>query len=123
MFLTNMFNQTGAANYMKNIKYFFIAIFAISLFTLQSCAQKTQDVESVKKQLEKRNTSFMEAFSKGDAKAMSEGYAEDAIVLPPNTPEVKGKNAIVKLWQGFIDMGKGGVKLNTVETNIFGDAA
>jgi len=65
----------------------------------------------------------MEAFSKGDAKAMSEGYAEDAIVLPPNTPEVKGKNAIVKLWQGFIDMGKGGVKLNTVETNIFGDAA
>lgn len=65
----------------------------------------------------------MEAFSKGDAKAMTKDYAVDAIVLPPNTPEVKGSDAIIKLWQGFIDMGKGVLKLNTVKTSVFGNAA
>ena len=33
-------------------------------------------------------------FNNGDAKASSEYYKEDAIVAPPNSPEVKGKEAI-----------------------------
>ena len=108
---------------MKNIKYFFIVFFAFSLFSMPSFAQNEQDVEKVKQQIEKSNSSFMEAFSKGDAKAMTKGYAMDAIVLPPNMPEIKGSDAIVKLWQGFIDMGKGVLKLNTVKINVFGNAA
>lgn len=108
---------------MKNIKYFFFAVFTFSLFLMQSFAQNEQDVEKVKQQIEKSNSSFMEAFSKGDAKAMTKDYAVDAIVLPPNTPEVKGTDAIIKLWQGFIDMGKGVLKLNTVKTSVFGNAA
>ena len=108
---------------MKNIKYFFIVFFAFSLFSMPSFAQNEQDVEKVKQQIEKSNSGFMEAFSEGDAKAMTNGYAKDAIVLPPNMPEIKGSDAIVKLWQGFIDMGKGVLKLNTVKINVFGNAA
>ena len=110
-----MFNSTGGINKMKNIKYFFIGLSAIFLFTFQSYAQ---DVEKVKEQIEEEQTSFMESFNNGDAKAAAEYYTADAIVLPPNTPEVKGKEAIVNLWQSFIGM-DASVKLNTVNTVVF----
>lgn len=108
---------------MKNVKYFFIGAFVVSLFSIQSCTQMTQDVESVKKQIEEKQTSFMENFNNGDAKASSEDYTVDAIVLPPNAAEVRGKEAIVELWQSFINMGKASVKLNTVNTDVFGNIA
>jgi len=108
---------------MKNIKYFFIVVLAISLFALQSCTQKTQDVEKVKKQIEEEQTNFMESFNYGDAKAATKYYTTDAIVAPPNAPEVKGQEAIEKLWQSFISMGKATVKLNTVNTVVSGKLA
>jgi len=39
---------------MKNIKYFFFAVFTFSLFLMQSFAQNEQDVEKVKQQIENR---------------------------------------------------------------------
>ena len=108
---------------MKNIKYFFIGVIVVSLFLIQSCTQKTQDVENVKKQIEEKQTSFMENFNNGDATAATEDYAVDAIVSPPNAPEVRGKEAIEKLWQSFIDLGKATVKLSTVNTDVFGNIA
>ena len=65
----------------------------------------------------------MENFNNGDATAATEDYAVDAIVLPPNAPEVEGKDAIIKLWQSFIDLGKATVKLSTVNTDVFGNIA
>lgn len=108
---------------MRNIKYFFVGVFVVSLFALESCAQKTQDVEKVKKQIEEEQTSFMENFNNGDAKGSGEYYTMDAIVAPPNAPEVKGKEAIEKLWQSFIDLGKASVKLNIVNTVVSGKLA
>lgn len=108
---------------MKNIKHFLIGVIVVSLFSIQSCTQKTQDIENVKKQIEEEQTSFMENFNNGDAKASSEYYAGDAIVMPPHAPEVRGKEAIEKLWQSFVDMGKASVMLNTVNTEVSGKIA
>ena len=108
---------------MKNIKYFFIGIFVVSLFSMQIFAQKKQDVEKVKKQIQEEQTSFMESFNNGDAKAATKYYTMNAIVSPPNAPEAKGKEAIEKLWQSFISMGKATVKLNTVNTVVSGKLA
>ena len=108
---------------MKNIKYFFIGVFVVSLLVIQSCTQMTQDVETVKKQIEEKQTSFMENFNNGDAKASAEDYTMDAVVMPPNTPGVKGKEAIEKLWQSFIDLGKAKVTLNTGNTVVSGNLA
>ena len=123
MFLKNMFNQTKGVSDMKNLKYFFVGIFVVSLFSMQSCTQMTQDVEKVKKQIEEKQVSFMENFNGGNAKASTEHYAVDAIVAPPHSSEVKGKEAIEKLWQSYIDMGKASVKLNTVNTDVSGNIA
>ena len=108
---------------MRTIKYFFILVFTLSLFTLQSCTQNMQDVEKVKQQIEESNSSYLKNYSVGDAQAMAQRYAMDAIVLPPNAPEVVGKEAIVKLCQSFIDLGKGEGKVNTVKTEVFGHIA
>lgn len=103
---------------MKNLKYFFIVVFGVSLFSMQSCTQMTQDVESVKKQIEEKQEGFMGNFNNGNAKASTKEYTVDAIVAPPHTSEVKGKEAIEKLWQSYIDMGKATVKLQTVNTDV-----
>jgi ketosteroid isomerase-like protein len=108
---------------MKNIKCFFIAVFIVSLFSMQSFAQNKQDVESAKAQIEKLRTNFIEAFNKGDAQAMTKGNAENLIVFPPNAPEVKGSEAVAKLWQSFIDMGKGVINLKTIKVNVSGNLA
>ncbi len=108
---------------MINLKYFFIAVFVTSLFSMQSFAQMKEDAANVKKQMEKWNASFDDAFSKGDAKGMTKGYATDAIIFPPNAPAAKGSDAIQKVWQGYIDMGKGIVKLDIVKMEVFGNIA
>ena len=104
---------------MKNIKYFFIGIFVVSLFSMQIFAQKKQDVEKVKMQIEKMNASFDESASKGDAKAMTKGYAADAILYPPNSPEAKGMDAGAKVWQSYLDLGKTVVKIDNVKIISF----
>ncbi len=108
---------------MKNLKYLFVAIFIASLFSMQIFGQIKQDVESVKAQIEKLRTNFIEAFNKGDAKAMTKGNAENVIIFPPNAREVKGNEAAEKLWQGFIDMGKGVINLKTIKVNVFENVA
>ena len=48
---------------------------------------------------------FVEAYSRRDAAAAAEVYADDAKVLPPNMPMVSGKQAIQAFWKFAMDMG------------------
>jgi ketosteroid isomerase-like protein len=111
------------SHYMKNLKYFFIMIFFFSFFSIHNSAQSMKSNENVKQELEKAKTNFMDGFKEGNAKKMAQGYTLDARALPPNAPEAKGKEAITKLWQGLIDLGKGTVKVGTVSTDIAGNFA
>jgi ketosteroid isomerase-like protein len=108
---------------MKNSKYLFIMIFVFFLFSIHNSAQSIKSNENVKQELEKAKTNFMEGFKEGDAKKMAEGYTLDARALPPNAPEARGKDAIKKLWQSFIDLGEGTVNVGTVSTDIAGNFA
>ena len=45
-------------------------------------------------------------YAAGDAKAIAEAYAEDAVMLAaPDATVVSGREAIAKLWKGWIDDG------------------
>lgn len=50
-------------------------------------------------------------------------YAPDAVLMPPNHPEVKGKKAIQAFFQGLMDQGVTAVKLETRVTADAGDLA
>jgi ketosteroid isomerase-like protein len=67
---------------------------------------------------------FMSAAASHDAKALVTGfYATDAVVMPPNSPLVKGRVNIQKFWQGLLDAGAFGVKLKTSTVEAAGDLA
>jgi uncharacterized protein (TIGR02246 family) len=65
----------------------------------------------------------METFERGDAAGMATLYTENGQLLPPNTDIVSGRQGIQAFWQGVIDMGIKGMKLETTELEEHGDTA
>lgn len=118
-----MFHITGVPINMKISKGFLMTVFILSMLSLQAFAQEELDVERAKVQIEKFEKSFCDNFAKGDAKAMTEGYTEDAIAFPPNAPSARGKDAIQKVFEGFMALGHIELKLNTEEVGIIGNTA
>jgi uncharacterized protein (TIGR02246 family) len=75
----------------------------------------------VRKAVEKANLEFAESFRKGDAAGVAALYTEDAVLLPPNSDMVRGRQGIKEFWGAAMRMGvKAGV-LTTVEISGSGD--
>ena len=66
---------------------------------------------------------FMTTFSRGDAAGMAALYTEKGQLLPPNSDSVTGQEAIQTVFQAFMDMGIKAIKLETIETEGYGDTA
>ena len=84
-------------NFLKKIALFFLA----SLL-LYSCAQKSADVSE---EVAAINQSIMEAFENGDAAEIASYYTSDAQLFPPNSPTIKGAEAIRKFWKSGMERG------------------
>lgn len=69
------------------------------------------------------NRQFEEAIARGDAAGCAAVYTDDAKILPPDSPELTGKQAAQGLWQSIIDMGVKGVSLQTLDLEEMGDRA
>jgi uncharacterized protein (TIGR02246 family) len=65
-----------------------------------SAAVATNDA-SVRKSIEEANSRFLAALEKADTATMMANYADDAVVMPPGGPTMKGRVAI---GQGFSGM-------------------
>jgi uncharacterized protein (TIGR02246 family) len=63
---------------------------------------------------------YVDATNRGDAGALAELYAEDAVLLPPSDTLVRGREAIRTFWSHGIE---GGLHLETVRLDVHGDAA
>jgi uncharacterized protein (TIGR02246 family) len=74
-------------------------------------------------QIAAANRVFMEAFGRGDAAGLAALYTEDGQLLPPNAGFMTGKDAIQAFWQGAMDMGIKGAKLEIVEVDDHGETA
>ena len=66
---------------------------------------------------------FEEAASNKDAARIGNLYTEDATLLPPGSPMIKGRQNIQQFWISFFDAGASDGKLTTVEVNAMGDVA
>lgn len=69
------------------------------------------------------NEQFIQALRRGDAVGCAQVYPDDGIILPPNAPMRRGKEAIQEFWQVVIDMGIRDASLETVELDQHGDTA
>jgi uncharacterized protein (TIGR02246 family) len=68
------------------------------------------------------NKKFEEAVAKGDAAAIAKLYAEDAEILPPNSPPKKGREAIQKEFAELVGAFKK-ITLKTRELYPMGNLA
>lgn len=50
-------------------------------------------------------------------------YTDDAVLLPPGIPAIKGGKAIHGFWKGMVDAGAADVSLQTVTVESSGDFA
>ena len=72
--------------------------------------------------IQKLNDAWAAAFNKGDAAAVAAIYAEDAYVLPPGAPMLKGRADIQAFWSQTMQQ-LGDVKLTTFDVKPLGPNA
>ena len=64
---------------------------------------------------------FEKAAGAKDAAAIASLYTEDATLLPPGQPAIKGRQGIQAFWQGFLDAGAADPKIKSIEVGGAGD--
>jgi uncharacterized protein (TIGR02246 family) len=70
------------------------------------------------------NHAIEDAVRNQNAEAVAACYTDDAIVMPPDAPFVKGRGAISQFWAAaFKQMGLRSLELRTLDLEIAGDAA
>ncbi len=79
--------------------------------------------KQVRTEIEAVNEKFIAALNRGDAAAIAALYTEDAILLPPNSGMLEGKEAAQAFWQGGLDMGIKEGELETASVEAQGDTA
>jgi len=86
-----------------------------------SAAATGQDAARAIRALEQ---AFQDNANTRDTSALVEAFfAEDAQLLPPNTPPVVGKAAIREFWTSFLGSGVTEAELRTGEVSASGDLA
>jgi uncharacterized protein (TIGR02246 family) len=73
--------------------------------------------------IEEANTQFESAFNAGDAASLADLYTADAVLLPPESEQVEGTEAIRAYWQAGIDAGLTDLDLVTGSVEESGDTA
>ena len=63
---------------------------------------------------------YVAASNEGDADALADLYAEDALLLPPDHEPIQGRPAIVEFWRQGTDMG---LEVSTLRLEVHGDVA
>lgn len=64
---------------------------------------------------------FESAFANADAAGIASLYTDDAVVLPPGSEIVQGRQNIQQFWQSVLDLGIKKVKLEILEVEQISD--
>jgi uncharacterized protein (TIGR02246 family) len=75
----------------------------------------------VQQAITQNNARFREAYSRGDVAAVAALYTDDAVLLPPNSQMLRGRQAIQEFWGGAREMGIREAILETAELDESGD--
>ena len=77
---------------MNRFKHFvWLAVGLVALMSSAQVAASAADEAAIREQ----TTTWIKSYNAGDAKAAAALYAEDAMLLPPGVPGVKGRAAIL----------------------------
>jgi uncharacterized protein (TIGR02246 family) len=71
-----------------------------------------------RKAIESAVTRYVAASNRGDAKALTDLYADDAVLLPPDHEPIEGREAIGEFWSQGTDAG---LEVTTLRLEVEGD--
>jgi len=90
----------------------------VAVLALGACSDSRDSAETEVAastfELGQMNRDFAAALNAKDARAAAALYTEDAMLIPPGEPIVRGRQAIEEYWRGAIE--SGGVREVSVET-------
>jgi ketosteroid isomerase-like protein len=66
---------------------------------------------------------FAAAFNRGDAASITAFYTDDAVLMPPNLPAVKGRSEIETYYRNGFSRSSGTVKIVPSESRVDGSIA
>ena len=108
---------------MRKIAFMAAALMLSGLaFAQQSQPRSQQDVE-VQQAIAMMNGRFEQAFNRGNASAIGDLYAQDAVILPPGAQMQRGRQAIQTFWQQARQGGLRDLKLETTNVETMGNDA
>lgn len=73
------------------------------------------EIKDVKSVVIENNSKWVEYYNKGNAKGIPSLHTLDAVVIPPKTEFVVGRDAIEKMYEAEIELGNGTLDLKTRE--------
>jgi uncharacterized protein (TIGR02246 family) len=76
------------------------------------------DPAAARRAIEAAVTQYVTATNQGDAEALTELYAEDAVLLPPDHEPIQGREAIGAFWSQGTDPG---LEVRTLRMDVDGD--
>src|SRR5262245_49309662 len=68
----------------------------------EKASEPADNIADVKKAIDEANARFLGALEKGDAQTAAGNYADDAILMMPNTPAWSGRQAIADNLKSFL---------------------
>ena len=94
---------------------------ALAVLSLSGEADAQQSKPTTNPALDKLNAEFVAAFNAKDAAKLASFYTEDATLMPPNAPMVKGRPNIEAFWRSAFDQGLSNLKLRPFDSAVAGD--
>jgi uncharacterized protein (TIGR02246 family) len=64
---------------------------------------------------------FEAALQRKDATALSQMYTDDALLMPPGSQEVRGREEIRQAWEGILQLGIASARLQMADLMVAGD--
>ena len=97
-----------------------VSFLVLMLSILPVALGEPSKADPLRARLEKMGKDFADAYNRGDAKAVAAFYAEDAVVMPPDSDFVKGRPAIEAAWKGAQEAGMKNMGLEVVDVESDG---
>ena len=90
-------------------------IAAVLLVGCQTETTTTFDIDRARTHIDKQNAKYMEFFNNGDASGVADLHVDEAIVMPPHTDLIKGKEAIKQAISDEISAGATDLVFTTLD--------
>jgi uncharacterized protein (TIGR02246 family) len=79
--------------------------------------------DKVREAVDRGDRAWLAAYAAHDSGKIAALYAPNAAAFPPGAARADGREAIRKVWQGYMDAGVTNVTLRTGEVEVRGDLA